>query len=184
MARTGFEAGGIKTVGSDVTISGNRIVGNGAPGIWTDDDATGDVIESNTVSGNTVGIEIEISSNATVSHNTLSRNTQQAVLVVASNQVNISNNNLNDNRAGILVGGGRRIGPNGVHLQAVTVRSNRVANSGVTGLHQLVPASAAISFDRDHFVGGRFQWDGQSVTFAQWQAAGQERRGSWIPSGD
>ena len=51
VARAGFEAGGIKTVGGDVTITDNRITGNGAPGIWTDDDSTGDVIRSNTVSG-------------------------------------------------------------------------------------------------------------------------------------
>ena len=44
--------------GSDVTITDNHINGNGAPGIWTDDDGTGDVIAGNTVSGNTIGIEI------------------------------------------------------------------------------------------------------------------------------
>lgn len=181
VSRAGFEAGGIKTVGDDVTITNNRISGNGAPGIWTDDDGIGDIIASNTVSGNTVGIEIEISSKATVSQNILMGNTQQAILVVASSQITVENNRLNGNRAGILVGGAYRTGPNGVHLYAVTVRSNQVANSGVTGLHQSVSTSAAISFNRDHFVGGHFQWEGQSVTFAQWQAAGQERRGTWVP---
>jgi parallel beta-helix repeat protein len=181
VTRAGFEAGGIKTVGNDVTIADNRISGNGAPGIWTDDDGTGDIIAGNTVSKNTIGIEIEISSEATVSQNTLSGNTQQAVLIVASSQITVANNRLNGNRAGILVGGAYRTGPNGVHLHSVTVRSNQVVSSGVTGLHQLVPSSAAISFNRDHFVGGRFQWQGHSVTFAQWQATGQERRGTWVP---
>ena len=180
VTRAGFEAGGIKTVGSDVTITDNHINGNGAPGIWTDDDGTGDVIAGNTVSGNTIGIEIEISSNAMISQNTLTGNTKQAVLIVASSQITVANNRLNGNRAGILVGGAYRTGPNGVHLHAVTVRSNQVVNSGETGLHQPVPASAAISFNRDHFVGGRFQWQGHSVTFAQWQAAGQELRGTWV----
>ena len=116
-----------------------------------------------------------------VSHNAIADNTQQAVLVVASSGVDVSNNHLNDNRAGILVGGAHRSGPDGVRLHDVAVRSDQVANSGVTGLHQLVPASVDVSFDRDHFVGGRFQWQGQSVTFTQWQAAGQERRGTWVP---
>jgi parallel beta-helix repeat protein len=181
VTRAGFEAGGIKTVGDDVTIADNRIIGNGAPGIWTDDDATGDLIKGNTVSGNTVGIEIEISSKATVSQNVLTGNSQQSVLIVASSAVQISGNRLDNNRAGILVGGAYRTGPNGVHLHDVTVSSNQVTNSGVTGLHQAVSASAGVSFDRDSYVGGRFQWQGQTVTFAQWQAAGQERRGTWTP---
>ena len=181
VVRAGFEAGGIKTVGDDVTIVDNHIAGNGAPGIWTDDDSTEDVIRNNAISDNTVGIEIEISANTMVSQNAISDNTEQAVLVVASSGIDVSNNRLNDNRAGILVGGAHRTGPNGVHLHDVAVRSNQVANSGVTGLHQPVPASVDVSFDRDHFVGGRFQWLGQSVTFSQWQAAGQERRGTWVP---
>ena len=52
-----------------------------------DDDSTGDIIRNNAVSGNTVGIEIEIRANTMVSRNVITDNTQQAVLVVASSGV-------------------------------------------------------------------------------------------------
>jgi hypothetical protein len=176
--RTGFEAGGIKTVADDVVIAHDRISDNGAPGVWTDSAATGITIADNTIVGNGVGVQVEISRNVTVWGNLISRSRQQAILVVASDTVGVVNNRVTANFGGIIVGGVHRIGPGGVHLDHVVVRSNTVSNSGVSGLHQAVPGSVAISFDRDHYVAERFVWEGHRLTLEQWQTFGQERRGT------
>lgn len=176
--RKGFEAGGIKTVASQVVIAHNTIAGNGAPGVWTDDDATDVTIADNTIEGNQVGVQVEISDNVTVSGNVIAGSGQQGILVVASDRVAVVNNRVHGNAGGIVVGGVHRTGPGGVHLDQIVVRGNQVMDSGVTGLHQSVPPSVHVSFDGDHYTAERFVWEGQRVTFQQWQSLGQERSGT------
>jgi Right handed beta helix region len=179
-AKTGFEAGGIKTVGSDVTVLANQITGNGAPGVWTDGGATNVTLQANTIAGNTLGVQIEISQQVTVQQNAIDGSTQQGVLVVASHDVSVTANSLNGNGGGVLIGGVNRTGPGGITLGAVTVSANTVTGPGVTGLHQVAPPDT-VQFSGNHYTGTKLQWQGKSTTFAQWQALGQDPTGTWTP---
>jgi hypothetical protein len=179
VADRGWEAGGIKTVADNVLIDDNRIEGNGAPGIWTDVDATDVVVADNHLSSNTYGLEIEISRDVTIMANSITATRKQAVLVVASKGVSVVGNTLTDNFGGVLIGGATRIGPSGVRLGNVRVNHNLIANSGVTGLHQTPIPGTVVHFDRDTYRGGRFQWDGRQVTFAQFRMFGQEAHGAF-----
>jgi parallel beta-helix repeat protein len=183
VTQRGWEAGGIKTVGQDVVIEHNSIVGNGAPGIWTDGTAAHVEIDHNSLRRNAGGIRVEISRNIKVANNSVSESGRGgAVIVVSSANVVVTGNKIQNNQGGgILVGGVGRVGPKGVTLRHVRVMHNQIAQSGVSGLHQSPPPGTAITFDWDHYVGGRLQWDGRHVTFAEFRAAGQERHGTWQP---
>jgi parallel beta-helix repeat protein len=177
--RLGWEAGGIKTVASNVLIEHNTIDGNGAPGIWTDGGATNVVAMQNTLRSNRYGIRFEISHDVTATRNTISESEQQSVLVIASSDVTVSANTLTNNFGGIIVGGVGTVNKTGIHLDDVTVSHNTIVNSGATGLHQTPPDGTVIHFDYDQFVGGHLQWDGQGISLSALQAKGQERHGRW-----
>jgi parallel beta-helix repeat protein len=177
--RLGWEAGGIKTVASNVLIERNVIDGNGAPGIWTDGGATNVVATQNTLQSNRYGIRFEISHDVTATRNIISNSQQQSVLVIASSDVTVRANILKDNFGGIIVGGVGTVNKTGIHLDDVTVSHNTVIDSGATGLHQTPPAGSVIHFDYDRFVGGHLQWDGHGITLPALQALGQERHGGW-----
>jgi parallel beta-helix repeat protein len=178
VGQLGWEAGGIKTVADDVLIEGNHITDNGAAGIWTDVGASDIAVDSNQISGNYYGAEFEISRDVTLSGNTITASKQQAVVVVASLRVAITDNSIGHNFRGIVVGGSRRTGPDGIHLDNVSVSHNSVVDSGTSGLHQPITPGIVIHFDWDHYVGERFQWNGESVSFSGLQAMGQERHGT------
>lgn len=177
--RLGWEAGGIKTVASNVLIERNTINGNGAPGIWTDGGATNVVATQNTLRSNRYGIRFEISHSVTATRNTISNSQQQSVLVIASSDVTVSGNIIRNNFGGIIVGGVGTVNKTGIHLDDVTVSHNTIINSGATGLHQTPPAGTVVHFDYDRFVGGHLQWDGHGVSLPALQAMGQERHGRW-----
>jgi parallel beta-helix repeat protein len=179
VSQRGWEAGGIKTVAHNVLIDDNTISGNGAPGIWTDSGATNVAIRQNHLSSNWFGIQIEISRNVSITANQVTASRQQAVLVVASDGVQISSNSISDNHQGIIVGGSTRTGPAGIRLNDVQVRHNSLAHTGGSGLHQPVSSGTKISFDWDHYVGSHVQWNGTPVTFAGLQAMGQELHGTF-----
>ncbi len=181
--RKGFEAGGIKTVGDGVTIAGDTVSRNGGTGIWTDGDAEGVVVRDDTVTGNLTGIHIEISSAVSVTGDTVTGNAKVGILVTGSSRVTVTGDTVADDGGGILLGGvDRGRGRHGARvLDQVTVTRNRVTDAGTTGLHQALPAGRLVSFDRDTYRDERFVWQGRPVTFAQWQAAGQERHGTAAP---
>ena len=109
-----------------VLIADNTIVGNGAPGIWTDGTAAHVAIDNNTLRGNTGGIHVEISRYIDVTDNSVSGSRNGAVLVVSSMHVNVSGNTIQNNQGGgVLVGGvgrrrarGRDFGPRPGHAQS------------------------------------------------------------------
>jgi parallel beta-helix repeat protein len=179
VAHKGWEAGGIKTVARNVLIDDNTIAGNGAPGIWTDSGATNVTIRQNHLSSNWFGMQIEISRNVSITANEISNSQQQAILVVASDGVRISNNSISDNHQGIIIGGSTRTGPAGIRLGNVQVDHNTLDDTGGNGLHQPVLSGTKISFDWDHYVGSHVQWNGSPVTFARLQAMGQELHGTF-----
>jgi len=180
VARRGWEAGGIKTVGHDVLIADNEISGNGAPGVWTDGGASHVTIAANTLATNRFGVRVEISSHVDVVGNSITQSEQQAVLVVSSQAVNVRGNDIGSNFGGIIVGGVGREGPGGIHLNDVNVSDNSIVDSGTTGLHQPVPPGTVIEFDNDHYLGEHFQWGGHGIKFPDLQALGQETHGSSV----
>jgi parallel beta-helix repeat protein len=180
VARRGWEAGGVKTVASNVLIVDNQIAGNGAPGVWTDGGANDVSVDDNQISGNRFGVHVEISNGVRLTRNTIANTQQQAVLIVASQNVSMTDNTLEGNFGGVIVGGVGRVGPNGIHLDRVDVSGNSIVDSGTTGLHQPLPAGAVVRFDGNHYVHEHLQWDGHGVTFVQLQALGQESDGTWV----
>jgi hypothetical protein len=179
VADKGWEAGGIKTVADNVLLENNTIDGNGAPGIWTDSGATDIMALSNHLADNTYGIRVEISNGVSLTGNSIIGSTQQSILVIASENVTVAANRLDDNFGGIIVGGVGRYNKTGIHLTRVTVNHNRIVNSGATGIHQVPLPGTVIKFDYDTYIGGHLQWFGHHITFAQLQALGQERHGTW-----
>ena len=177
--RQGWEAGGVKTVGSRVKVEDDVINGNGAAGVWTDSGAEAISVVNNTLSGNAIGVHIEISKGVSVSGNAIARSTMQSVLVVASSGVSVSGNRIHDNHGGIIVGGVHREGPDGITLENVSVSGNSVADSGVTGVTQPLLTGMTVHFDRDHFIRERLTWEGRLVTFQGLQALGQEMNGTF-----
>jgi hypothetical protein len=177
-SRKGFEAGGIKTVGHDVDIRQDQLLDNGAAGVWTDSGASDVTVTDSILRGDQVGVQVEISEDVTVQQNTIDASQDQAVLVVASARVSVVDNTLSDNHGGIIVGGVRRTGPSGIALGAIEVNGNTVLNSGVTGVDQPLLPGMAVKFADDRYTNERFTWNGRRVTFAQWQALGQEAGGS------
>jgi parallel beta-helix repeat protein len=179
VAHKGWEAGGIKTVADNVLIDDNTVSGNGAPGIWTDSGATNVAIRQNHLSSNWFGMQIEISRNVSITANEITTSRQQAVLVVASDNVHISRNTIRDNHQGIILGGSTRTGPAGIRLDDVQVSHNTLDDTGGNGLHQPVSSGTKISFDWDDYVGSHVQWNGSPLTFAGLQAMGQELHGTF-----
>jgi parallel beta-helix repeat protein len=147
------EAGGIKTVAQDITIVGNSIENNDAPGIWTDVDATNVTIEGNHIVGNKLGIHIEISHSVTIRENQIDDNLKPGIEISASNNVTITDNNLRADNGGI-VGNepDRGSGPDGPRiLNYLTVTGNVIINSGSSGVTTLPPGSF-VKFKNNKFI--------------------------------
>jgi len=176
--RHGFEAGGIKTTGHRVLIADNQVDDNGAPGIWTDVNATGVRIADNVITRNQLGVHIEISHSVVISGNRIANNAKKAVLISASDHVLVTGNVIVDNHGGVVAGGVMRGHKSGPHpLTDVTVVGNTIVNSKTSGVAQKLPPGWTVTFDYNTFQGGDFVWNGHQVTFGQWQQEGQERHG-------
>jgi hypothetical protein len=128
-------------------------------------------------------VHVEISHHVAVVDDTLTDDRRAGVLVTGSDHVTVTGNQLRDDGGGIVLGGvDRGAGSDGPRLlTAVSVSANRVTDSGTTGLHQALPKGQSVAFDHDTYRGERFEWQGRSVTFAQWQRDGQERHGTSRP---
>ena len=127
-----WHAGGIKAIPSCNTVSilKHKAIGNRGPGIWFDGWCHNIIIDRCIVSDNTVGIFYEISDNATISHNLVTRNTEQGIYVSSSNEVKVFNNTLVGNWASIVLHGIPRVPrPEHPELRNNTVRNNIICDS-------------------------------------------------------
>ncbi|HMD46984.1 MAG TPA: right-handed parallel beta-helix repeat-containing protein [Acidimicrobiales bacterium] len=182
------DVGGIKMVGDANTIDRNTATGNGGPGIWTDGDATGDVIQGNTTTDNAgAGIRIEISHRARLVDNAVGNNANYGIVIVDSDNVLVNGNLVAGNGSGIVIGGYARGGVDrhtGLPRSVTgdTVLANRMANTGLAGVLGALPSASAVSFDSNVYLGSaQFIWTGQLVTFTQWQGTGLDVHGVFVP---
>lgn len=204
----GWEAGGTKiTESRQLTVRGNHVHGNDGPGIWCDIDCRGALIEDNLVEANQgPGIFYEISFDALIRRNTLRRNGAGGsvwywdadIQIAASEGVEVTDNDVSVRDGGhaiMLIDQGRAKDGGGLYRTAGNrVRGNRVVfdgagdAGGVTDTDPLSPNGSVIeaggnSFDGNSYAAPsgtdlEFVWGHDPLTFAQFQALGQEGRGS------
>ncbi len=103
-------AGGIKvTDSSHIAVRNSEVSRNGGPGIWTDLDTTDVSVTGNTVIGNQrSGIELELSARVIVADNVVTSNGEAGVWVLETSDVQIWHNALFDNHRDIWVEDGPR----------------------------------------------------------------------------
>jgi len=195
----GFENGGAKLSKTNgLLFRDNYVHDNTGPGIWTDIDADSSSVEDNTVLHNSgIGVLNEISHNTVIDGNRIIGNgwAQTGALKGAGIEISSSfgstiyGNRLESNHAGIIAlqanRGSGRFGPH--LLDQLEVHDNIVDGPGLTGVVQSVGdpslfTSRSLRFLRDHYQAARFVWMGHTgLSWAQWQADGQDPGGTWAP---
>jgi parallel beta-helix repeat protein len=203
-----WEAGGAKWAnGSNVSVTDNDVHDNRGPGLWTDGSESHITIARNRIERNSdAGILVEISYDASVSHNVVRRNgapgrgwCQAGGIVVAeSPRVEVFGNTVSGNRDGIcLTQQDRGTDPvRGPHrLQDVYVHDNTVVmTAGHSGLIEYVDDTSYYTSrnnrfqnntyslgcgKRPYFIWMRSTNSGYGeMSFARWQAAGQDADGA------
>jgi len=190
------ECGGSKFVSTrNLLVQGCTFDGNRGPGIWTDHDNVGAVIEGNVVANNDwAGIFHEISGKATIRRNKITGNGRvdggwiwhAGILVACSRDVEIYENELDGNLNGISLIQQRREKPEWI-VENVHVHHNKIRNTLHShGAAQDVGDTAIFTsrnnrFTDNHYINlaHGFAWDGDGKTWAQWQAAGNDLEGSY-----
>ena len=102
-----FQAGGIKGCNScsGVKIIRHTAESNHGPGVWFDIDCKNITIDRCLLKNNTRGIEYEISGKGLISNNLVIGNIDQGIYVSASDNVEVINNTVHNNKYGIMVHG-------------------------------------------------------------------------------
>ena len=192
-----WEAGGAKfsrTTG--LVVRGNSVHDNVGKGIWTDTDDIQSLIEQNVITGNTDhGIFREAGYAAIVRDNTVVNNGWHGIIIDSSPDVEVSGNTVQNNgwnwpsplpqigARDTRAGAQGRSGP--LEVRNLWVHDNTVTGpvaAGVTGPDAIFAVDHNNRFDRNkyHLSGPRsFQWRGIMLTDQEWQAAGQDRNGSF-----
>ena len=99
----GFEAGGSKFVGNNITISNNVVHDNYGVGLWTDAGASYNTYDHNICYDNVGGIYYEISRYGVIKNNTVYGNTKFAQIVyTGSDHGRITGNTVVDNGTGAI----------------------------------------------------------------------------------
>ncbi len=120
----GWQHGGIKAAVScnGIEILRHKALSNRGAGIWVDAFCRYVRIEGSNSSGNLVGIVVEISDDAAISGNLVTKNRYQGIYVSASSGVIVDGNTLDENGFGIVLHGM----PRGEHP---ILGNNRVCNN-------------------------------------------------------
>jgi parallel beta-helix repeat protein len=174
---------------------------NVGPGLWTDVDNINTVFEKNVVEDNTgTGIFHEISYDAIIRNNQVRRNGHSTcnwlygagILVAHSSNVEVHGNTVEDNCNGIVgIQQDRGAGPYGPHeLKNLYVHDNTVRMpSGQSGIADGSGGNAVYTSRNNRFESNSysirlgepaFGWMNQAMTKAQWQAAGQDKAGTFV----
>ncbi|MGG5817692.1 right-handed parallel beta-helix repeat-containing protein [Falsiroseomonas sp. HW251] len=162
------------------------------PGIWTDINCSGTVIDGNTITRNAAGgIFIELDYGTVIRNNTITDNNKTlyegfqggGIYVYNAQNADIYNNVIANNGGGIwLYEGSRGTGSQGEWLtRNVSIHDNTViATSGQHGVGGTATNDGSITFGNDDYnLSGtaKFVYGG-TVTAAQWQALGYDTAGS------
>lgn len=201
---TEWEAGGVKLGASNgVILRNNYIHDNDGPGIWADESCRNLIFEGNRVENNThPGIFHEISYEAIIRNNIVIGNGfgkplwgwGAGIQIAASgsrrpNGIEIYGNTVTNNYNGIsLVQQDRGESKYGPHItQNVYVHDNVVTMpSGRTGAYDDTGSGIyrrPIRFEKNTYyipapTEARWHWNDEASTWAEWQAAGNDRDGS------
>jgi parallel beta-helix repeat protein len=201
----GWEAGGAKWgAASNLEVLDNVVRDNQGPGLWSDVESTDVTYEGNTVVGNTIaGIFFEISSDATISDNYVSRNGfgmdvwlwGSGILIAESNGVDITDNTVANNANAIgLIQQDRGDGSNGqpLILHDVSIADN-VVNLGTGSMGMVTDdgedsifTDPTITFSANtysHCSGTPFLWDNTDLSSGAWRALGHDMAGVFNCSG-
>lgn len=197
-----WESGGIKSTRSSGEVSGNDIVANRGIGMWSDIAEYDRRIVGNRIRDNAAdGIRYEISYQAVIEQNVVEGNgfgtgrgsgpslwDGGGINVNTSSDVTVAGNLIKGNRNGIAIQSRTRgDGPRGLYvLNGVVIEANQVvmddktASTGVVENKESPAKDGAIRFSRNSYRIGdraaeRFAYRGETMTWAQWQAAGFDK---------
>ncbi len=195
----GWEAAGMKfALATGLVVRNNYVHGNKGAGIWCDIDCKGALIEGNTVVGNTngSGIQYEISAGATIRNNTVRNNYAPnggwwmwgaQILLQNSADSDVYGNTVDvagpeGNAIGIINqnrGAGHDAVGNYLHHNTVIIRGQTNGNTGIVSDY-LGAGRNRFDYNTFHVAdAGGYHWAwGQGMTWAQFQAAGQEQHGA------
>ena len=203
-----WEAGGFKATRSSVVVRDNFVHDNNALGVWFDIDAHDVTIEGNRIADNAAdGIRLELSFDAKVLGNEVTGNGHGlgtgrdggtslfyggGINSNSSVNVEIARNTVTGNLNGIgLVRTNREQGgPRVRDLRGNVVHDNVITmRRGQTGLVENVGDPSYFTGKGNRFTGNSyrladpggtfFAWTDRTSTRAQWQAAGQDRDGTF-----
>ncbi len=153
-----LEAGGLKLTRSNNTlIEENLADANVGKGMWIDIDAKATtMIRNEAYNNSTEGLQVEISSGAIVAANESWHNGGGGIRIIESQRIDIYNNLLYQNKAGVEVFDGPR--PQGVG--GITLRNNIIMDGGPAALkmldvddknHRLTGTQMGVTSDADAF---------------------------------
>ena len=198
-----WEGGGMKATRTEgLVVRNNDAHDNIGPGLWTDIDAMNTLYEGNRVVDNTaMGIFHEISGPAIIRDNYVEGNGFDkaewlwgaGILIAASNDVEVTGNEVIDNADGIAgIQQDRQDGPGAPYLlQDVLISGNTIRmQQGQTGVVEDAGMDAVFSdrnilFEANTYLdatGRRFAWDGRSLDRRGWLATGQDAGANWESS--
>lgn len=198
-----WEGGGMKATRTEgFVVRNNDAHDNIGPGLWTDIDAMNTLYEGNRVVDNTAaGIFHEISGPAIIRDNYVEGNGfgkaewlwGAGILIAASNDVEVTGNEVIDNADGIAgIQQYRQDGPRAPYLlQDVLISGNTIRmQQGQTGVVEdagmgEVFSGRNIVFEANTYLdvtGRRFAWNGRSLDRRGWLATGQDAGASWESS--
>jgi hypothetical protein len=187
------EASGMKLVKTEnAAVLSNYVHHNFGVGVWFDTDNIGSVVDSNVISFNTHrGVMEETSYGARISNNVIAENGRlggwlsgAGIFIAASSNVHICNNVIKNNDQGIVgFQESRGSGPHGPYVTSgLRVHDNFITMTrGVSGLTSGAEREPRNIFYRNHYClsgSANMIW-GNLRTPAEWQAAGQDRDGTF-----
>ena len=199
----GWEGGGLKLHGDDITVRGNTVRANLGHGIHTDIGCDRAVIRDNVVTDNQgAGIHHEISGSAQITGNTVRGNgfrptgaSEPGILVLNSHDVTVRGNTVEANARAVVLRQDRRT-DQGI-LRTVTVSGNDVtldgAGSVVVAKEDGVDApgwSQGVTFaDNTYQVSSAagqarpFTWRGTAMTIDEWRGTGHDTGSDFVTGG-
>jgi parallel beta-helix repeat protein len=203
---TDYDAGGTKFSGGTdgMIVRGNDVHDNYGSGLWFDGYHRNARVYENVIYDNrNWGIMYELSLGGTKIHdNTLTGNgigdgsadwSNNVQLLVSCSDGSAGGIEIYRNRIGgsayplmLLNNGSHPLGTKGVHVHdnVITLRSStaRVGANASDGMNELFSEAAKNRFDSNTYRvpdrGAYWAWDGQALSWSQWQAAGNDVRGT------
>jgi parallel beta-helix repeat protein len=191
------DEGGSKWTGTTgLVLRDNYFHDNIGNGIWVDGDNLNVVIEGNRVIDNVgKGIHYEISCAGVIRDNISSHNGESGIEIVASRDVEVSENVVEDNGYGIRLWDQDRGGGNNCEwkLRNVTVSRNTVLmRQGYTGVERCCGAaddtvftSGTVRFVENVYyldlAGENFRWLNDARSIQEWVGFGQDVLGAFNP---